>query len=166
KNTRLSEEVLHLAIENILNGATPKDNNATTFSPDTVPEIVTTANTGTDLKKDTAALVDSAMYEIYRVLKSSFPGWTVDTTSSHNGFQARKDSATWVDNKMSFKKSYADFFGKELILRKDNFESIAVVRLENKFGSTLFTNHPSGNISFGDSTVSHIQSKSMFEWDS
>src|SRR5690606_38157476 len=33
-------------------------------------------------------------------------------------------------------------------------------------GSTLFTNHLSGNISFGDSTVAYIRSKSMFEWDS
>ena len=103
--------------------------------------------------------------DIIKDIKSSFPGWAFDN-SSENGFQARKDSATWVDNKMSYKKSYADFFGKELILRKDNFESIAIVRLENESGSTLFTNHPSGNISFGDSTVSHIQSKSMFEWDS
>ncbi|HLT06842.1 MAG TPA: hypothetical protein VK014_04905 [Cyclobacteriaceae bacterium] len=67
---------------------------------------------------------------------------------------------------MSYKKSYSDFLGKELILRKDNFESIAIVRLEKESGSTLFTNHPSGNISFEDSTVSRIQSKSMFEWDS
>lgn len=67
---------------------------------------------------------------------------------------------------MSYKKSYSDFLGKELILRKDNFESIAIVRLEKESGSTLFTNHPSGNISFEDSTVSRIQSKSMFEWES
>ena len=103
--------------------------------------------------------------KINKDIKSSFPGWAFDT-SSQNGFQARKDSATWVNNKMSYKKSYADFFGKELILREDRFESIAVVLIEKKSGNTFFTNHPSGNINFGDSTVSHIQSKSMFEWDS
>lgn len=103
--------------------------------------------------------------QITQAIKKDFLGGTFDT-SSENGFQAREDSATWVDNHMPYKKSYADFFGKELILRKDQFESIAIVSLEKNSGSTLFTNHLSGNISFGDSTVAYIRSKSMFEWDS
>src|SRR5690606_41073909 len=35
-----------------------------------------------------------------------------------------------------------------------------------EFWSPHFTNHPYSNIRFGDSSVSPIPSKSMFEWDS
>src|SRR5690606_24347449 len=97
---------------------------------------------------------------------SSHSNRTFHSPSPHPFPTRRSSDLTWVNNKMSYKKSYSDFLGKELILRKDNFESIAIVRLEKESGSTLFTNHPSGNISYEDSTVSRIQSKSMFEWDS
>lgn len=119
-----------------------------------VPQLIAQKNKGT-----------GEWEQINQAIKKDFTSWTFDT-SSQNGFQAREDSATWLDNNMAYRKSYSDFFGKELILRKDNFESVAIVSLGENSGSTLFTNHPSGNISFGDSTVARIQSKSMFEWDS
>jgi hypothetical protein len=99
------------------------------------------------------------------VLKISYPGWTFDTTNIGEGFHFKNDSATWAVNKMLYKKSYADFFGKDLILRDDRFESIGVLLLKGESVTTLFTNHPSGNISFGDSTAS-VLNKSIFEWNS
>lgn len=112
--------------------------------------------------------IEEKQKEINNLLKSSSVGWSYkDLSKRKEIFLWEKDSMSWkMSGNLIYQKGYPDLFSKELILRKDNFESIAVVRLEKKSGSTLFTNHPSGNISFGDSTVSHIQSKSMFEWDS
>ncbi len=103
--------------------------------------------------------------EINSVLKIFFPGWSFARTRFSEEFQLKQDSATWVVDNMLFKKAYPEFFGKELILRKDKFEAIGIVLLEGNSVTTLFTNDPSGTVSLGDSAVSLLQNR-MFEWRS